>query len=98
MMVVFFMIMQDMQEILEKFYLNYLRNLLKKVESFKLNIQNIDFDDEKPVIRTDAQRFIYDKLVIACGAFSKRLTDKLHENIPLDTERGYHVHLKVVII
>ena len=26
-------------------------------------------------------------------AFPKRLTDKLHENIPLDTERGYHVHL-----
>ena len=40
------------------------------------------------------QRFVYDKLVIACGAFSKRLTDKLHENIPLDTERGYHVHFK----
>ena len=28
------------------------------------------------------------------GAFSKKLTDQLHENIPLDTERGYHVHFK----
>ena len=45
-------------------------------------------------LRTETQRFIFDKLVIACGAFSKRLTDKLHENIPLDTERGYHVHFK----
>ncbi len=35
-----------------------------------------------------------DKLIIACGAFSKKLTDKLHENIPLDTERGYHIHFK----
>jgi D-amino-acid dehydrogenase len=33
-------------------------------------------------------------LVITCGAFSKQLTDKLHENIPLDTERGYHIHFK----
>ena len=40
------------------------------------------------------KRQVFDKLVIACGAFSKRLTDKLHENIPLDTERGYHVHFK----
>ena len=60
----------------------------------KLNIQNVDFDGDKPVLRSEAQRFIFDKLVVACGAFSKRLTDKLHENIPLDTERGYHVHFK----
>ena len=33
-------------------------------------------------------------MVISCGAFSKKLTDKLHEKIPLDTERGYHIHFK----
>ena len=87
-------------------YARHARNprkiLIKLFESFvnkggkflKLNIQDIDFDEEKPVLRTETQRFIFDKLVIACGAFSKRLTDKLHENIPLDTERGYHVHFK----
>ena len=32
--------------------------------------------------------------MIASGAFSKKLTDQLGENIPLDTERGYHVHFK----
>ena len=32
--------------------------------------------------------------MIASGAFSKNLTDKLGENIPLDTERGYHVHFE----
>ena len=32
--------------------------------------------------------------MIACGAFSKKLTDNLGEKIPLDTERGYHVHFK----
>ncbi len=49
---------------------------------------------KKPVLRSEAQRFLFDKLIIACGAFSKRLTDQLHEKIPLDTERGYHVHFK----
>jgi len=39
-------------------------------------------------------RYNFDKIVIACGAFSKRLTDNLGEKIPLDTERGYHVHFK----
>ena len=33
-------------------------------------------------------------MVITCGAFSKQLTDQAKEKIPLDTERGYHVHFK----
>ena len=68
---------------------------LKKDGKFlKLNIQDIVFDNEKPILKSEAQRFILDKVVIACGAFSKKLTDKLDEKIPLDTERGYHVHFK----
>ena len=79
----------------KKILLKLLDNFLKKHGKFlKLNVQELNFDDDKPVIRSDVQRFVFDKLVIACGAFSKRLTDKLHENIPLDTERGYHVHFK----
>jgi len=60
----------------------------------KMNIKNINFNDEKPVIKAETQSFLFDKIVIACGAFSKRLTDNLDEKIPLDTERGYHVHFK----
>ena len=60
----------------------------------KLNIKDISFDTEKPILKSETQNFIFDKVVIACGAFSKRLTDKLDEKIPLDTERGYHVHFK----
>jgi len=60
----------------------------------KHNIKNLNFDDDKPVIRTETQRFIFDKVVIACGAFSKKFTKDLYENIPLDTERGYHIHYK----
>jgi len=68
---------------------------LKKGGRFlKMNVQDINFDDEKPAIKTETQRYIFDKLVIACGAFSKKLTDNLGEKIPLDTERGYHVHFK----
>tara|TARA_B100000700_G_scaffold329854_1_gene453248 strand:+ start:543 stop:1778 length:1236 start_codon:yes stop_codon:yes gene_type:complete len=87
-------------------YARHARNpkkiLLKLFENFchkggkflKLNVKDLNFDESKPVIRTENQRFIFDKLVIACGAFSKKLTDKLHEKIPLDTERGYHIHFK----
>ena len=68
---------------------------LKKGGKFlKINIKDISFDEEKPVAKTETQKFIFDKIVIACGAFSKKLTDNLDEKIPLDTERGYHVHFK----
>jgi len=68
---------------------------LKKGGKFlKMNIKDINFDDEKPIIKAETQSFLFDKIVIACGSFSKKLTDNLDEKIPLDTERGYHVHFK----
>ncbi len=79
----------------KKILLKLFELFLKKGGKFlKLNIQDVNFDKEKPVLVSETQRFIFDKIVIACGAFSKRLTDNLDENIPLDTERGYHVHFK----
>tara|TARA_B100001175_G_scaffold317145_1_gene333047 strand:- start:931 stop:2178 length:1248 start_codon:yes stop_codon:yes gene_type:complete len=48
----------------------------------------------KTIIKTDEKDYEFEKLVIACGAFSKKFTDQLGEKIPLDTERGYHVHFK----
>ena len=68
---------------------------LKKGGKFlKMNIQKVTFAEEKPVIKSEKQSYLFDKIVIASGAFSKRLTDNLSEKIPLDTERGYHVHFK----
>ena len=68
---------------------------LKKGGKFnKVNIKDINFNEEKPVFKTETQSYFFDKAVIACGAFSKKLTDNLGEKIPLDTERGYHVHFK----
>jgi len=68
---------------------------LKKGGKFlKIDVKDINFEEEKPVLISETQRFIFDRLVIACGSFSKKLTDNLDEKIPLDTERGYHVHFK----
>ena len=61
----------------------------------KQNIETIKFSsDNKPIIKTNLNAYTFDKAVIACGAFSKKLTDQVNEKIPLDTERGYHVHFK----
>ena len=68
--------------------------LQKGGKFLKMNVKDINFEEEKPTVETESQRYIFDKLVIACGAFSKKLTDNLGEKIPLDTERGYHVHFK----
>ena len=59
------------------------------------NVKTISFtSNNQPVIKTDLNFYTFDKAVVACGAFSKKLTDQVDEKIPLDTERGYHVHFK----
>ncbi|MDB9796027.1 FAD-binding oxidoreductase [Pelagibacteraceae bacterium] len=61
----------------------------------KENVNQIkQINSQETSISTDSEEYIFEKSVIACGAFSKKLTDQLGENIPLDTERGYHVHFK----
>ena len=66
--------------------------LFKKEEV--LNVEQTKYNQTQ--VRTNTEKFNFEKLVLACGAFSKKLTDQLGENIPLDTERGYHVHYKDV--
>jgi D-amino-acid dehydrogenase len=52
------------------------------------------FDAEKPsALLTDAGELPLDRLVIAAGAWSHRLTELLGTAIPLEAERGYHVML-----
>jgi D-amino-acid dehydrogenase len=61
----------------------------------KENVNQIkQINSQETTINTDSKEYTFEKSVIACGAFSKKLTDQLGENIPLDTERGYHVHFK----
>ena len=79
----------------KKILLKFFDLFLKKGGQFKkTEVKSIDFQDEQPILKTESEKFLFDKLVIACGAFSKKLTDNLDEKIPLDTERGYHVHFK----
>ena len=79
----------------KKILLKFFDLFLKKGGQFKkTEVKSIDFQDELPILKTESEKFSFDKLVIACGAFSKKLTSNLDEKIPLDTERGYHVHFK----
>ena len=79
----------------KKLLLKFFELFLKKGGKFqKLDIKNIEFKEQQPILKSETQEFIFDKVVVACGAFSKTLTDNLNEKIPLDTERGYHVHFK----
>ena len=79
-----------------KILLKLLDLFLKQGGHFeKQNVETINFSaDNKPRIKTNSNSYTFDKAVIACGAFSKKLTDQMNEKIPLDTERGYHVHFK----
>ena len=69
---------------------------IKKGGKFiKENVTHINqTNSDETLIKTEDREYIFEKIIIACGAFSKKLTDQLGENIPLDTERGYHVHFK----
>jgi len=80
----------------KKILLKLFNLFLKKGGSFKKqNVETINFNENnKPIVKTNSETFNFDKAVIACGAFSKKLTDQVDEKIPLDTERGYHVHFK----
>ena len=79
----------------KKILLKFFDLFLKKGGQFKkTEVKSIDFQDELPILKTDTDKFLFDRVVVACGAFSKKLTDNLDEKIPLDTERGYHVHFK----
>ena len=79
----------------KKILLKFFDLFLKKGGKFKrMDVKSIEFQDEKPILKSETENFLFDKVTIACGAFSKKLTDNLDEKIPLDTERGYHVHFK----
>jgi len=79
----------------KKILLKFFELYLKKGGKFeKSNVQEIKFNNQTPIFKTDIKEYKFDKIIIACGAFSKQLTDNLGEKIPLDTERGYHVHFK----
>jgi len=83
---------RDPHAILKEIFKLYLNSGGKFIQT---NIKNIEQTSiNETIIRSDTDEYKFEKSVIASGAFSKKLTDQLGENIPLDTERGYHVHFK----
>ena len=83
---------RDPHGILKKIFKLYLKNGGKFIQT---NIKSLEqISKNETVIRSENEEYKFEKSVIASGAFSKKFTDQLGENIPLDTERGYHVHFK----
>jgi D-amino-acid dehydrogenase len=62
-------------------------------EVIRSNIKQVDTGAEGVVLKTDGKDIQADKVVIAAGAWSHLLAAKLGANVPLETERGYHLEL-----
>ena len=83
---------KDPYGILKEIFKLFLNKGGKFIKSNITNIQQTNIN--QTIIKSQNKEYKFEKTVIASGAFSKQLTDQLGENIPLDTERGYHVHFK----
>jgi D-amino-acid dehydrogenase len=83
---------RDPHGILKEIFKLFLEKGGKFIQTNVKSLEQININET--VIRSESDEYKFEKTVIASGAFSKKLTDQLGENIPLDTERGYHVHFK----
>ena len=83
---------RDPHGILKKIFKLFLERGGRFIQSNVKALEQVNVD--QTVIKTERDTYKFEKTVVASGAFSKTLTDQLGENIPLDTERGYHVHFK----
>ena len=83
---------RDPHEILKEIFKMFLKKGGKFIQTEVKSLRQKD--ETETIIKSETEDFKFEKTVIATGAFSKKFTDQLGENIPLDTERGYHVHFK----
>ena len=83
---------RDPQGILKKIFKLFIDKGGKFIQENIISLKQIS--ENQTIINSESEEYSFEKTVIASGAFSKNLTDQLGENIPLDTERGYHVHFK----
>ena len=61
---------------------------------YRESVQGFDIDsDGLNGVVTDKGRHACDAVVIAAGAWSRPLAREVHGDLPLDTERGYHLTL-----
>ena len=83
---------RDPHGILKQIFKLFLKRGGKFIQT---NIKSIEQSkNDETIIRSENEEYKFEKSVVASGAFSKKFTDQLGEKIPLDTERGYHVHFK----
>ena len=83
---------RDPHGILKEIFKLFIRKGGKFVQE---NIKSLEqVNENETILKSETKKYKFEKSVIASGAFSKNFTDQLGENIPLDTERGYHVHFK----
>ena len=45
------------------------------------------------IVHTEDGSSAFDEIVVAAGAWSRQILRTLHVDLPLDTERGYHIHV-----
>ena len=83
---------KDPHGILKEIFKLFLKKGGKFIKEDVKSLKQIS--ESETVIKSENREYSFEKTVIASGAFSKNLTDQLGEKIPLDTERGYHVHFK----
>lgn len=58
----------------------------------KEKIEDITISESKDIqIYSSIDSYTFDRIVVCAGAWSKKLTNKLGENVPLASERGYHI-------
>ncbi|WP_161599052.1 NAD(P)/FAD-dependent oxidoreductase [Aidingimonas lacisalsi] len=56
-------------------------------------IRHVESDGERAILHGETERIVTNQLVIAAGAYSHRLCADLGLDVPLETERGYHLTL-----
>ena len=83
---------RDPRGILKEIFKLFLNKGGKFIQENIMSLKQIS--ENQTIIKSEREEYNFEKTVVASGAFSKNLTDQLDENIPLDTERGYHVHFK----
>ena len=86
------MFARDPHAILKKIFKLFMKKGGKFIQEDISQVKQLS--EIKTSIISEKNTYNFEKAVITAGAYSKKLTDQLGENIPLDTERGYHVHFK----
>ena len=57
-------------------------------------VDDIQSTETATQISANGETAFYDRLVLASGAWSRRLAERLGHRVPLETERGYHIMMK----